>query len=317
MEAIMGFDRTTLAGLIDTHKTVARIVIVEVKGSTPRGVGTAMYVWCDGQADTIGGGALEHQAVLAARERLATGVDHLSEHPLGPALGQCCGGYVKLWTEIYDRARLNSLETGTVARPVISNKQASFNVQKRMALARNGTEPATQLVDGWFIEPESTPETPLWIWGAGHVGRALVSVLCPLPDFEITWVDTSHDRFPNDIPDQVTPLYSEQPQRLMPHAPQSANHIILTYSHALDLELCHRALQRGFGFAGLIGSETKWARFRIKLQNLGHKPSEIDRITCPIGLPALGKHPNQIAIGVAMELLQGLNIASQERKNIA
>ena len=87
--------------------------------------------------------------------------------------------------------------------------------------------------------------------------------------------------------------------RVMPYAPQDALHLILTYSHQLDLALCHRLLGHGFEFAGLIGSKTKWARFRARLTALGHSPEQIARLTCPIGRPELGKHPQAIAIGVA------------------
>ncbi len=90
----------------------------------------------------------------------------------------------------------------------------------------------------------------------------------------------------------------------MPHAPQAAQHLILTYSHEIDFELCHAALPHGFDFCGLIGSGTKWARFRRRLKDLGHTDAQIDRITSPIGAPDLGKHPQAIAIGVAAQLLR-------------
>jgi xanthine dehydrogenase accessory factor len=87
------------------------------------------------------------------------------------------------------------------------------------------------------------------------------------------------------------------------YAPKKADHLILTYSHEIDLDLCHRLLGHGFRSAGLIGSRTKWARFRKRLAALGHAPAAIERITCPIGTPALGKHPQAIAIGVAAAML--------------
>ena len=85
---------------------------------------------------------------------------------------------------------------------------------------------------------------------------------------------------------------------------QCAEHLVLTYSHALDLELCHRILGHGFARLGLIGSATKAARFRARLHDLGHLPVEIQRIACPIGDTSLGKHPQAIALGVATELLR-------------
>jgi xanthine dehydrogenase accessory factor len=150
----------------------------------------------------------------------------------------------------------------------------------------------------------ASPASPLWIWGAGHVGRAIAAVMAPLPQWDVTVVDTTPDRI-TGLPDGVTPLVAADPARLVPHAPRGADHLILTYSHAIDLALCHALLTHGFASAGLIGSATKWARFRSRLAALGHPADQISRIACPIGDPALGKHPQAIAVGVAAALLRG------------
>ena len=155
-----------------------------------------------------------------------------------------------------------------------------------------------------MIEPVALPATLLWVWGAGHVGRAIVSTAAPLPGIGITWVDTAEERFPETIPEGVRAVPAQDPARLAAHAPVDAHHLVLTYSHALDLALCHALLTRGFASAGLIGSGTKWARFRKRLTALGHSPDRIARIRCPIGDPGLGKHPQAIAIGVAAELIR-------------
>ena len=105
------------------------------------------------------------------------------------------------------------------------------------------------------------------------------------------------------IPAGVTTVPAAKPAELVRHAPRDAEHLVLTYSHNLDLELCNRLLSHDFRFAGLIGSATKWARFRSRLAALGHSPERISRITCPIGDPGLGKHPQMIAVGVAAQLL--------------
>jgi len=233
-----------------------RVSIVETRGSTPRDAGAAMLVWTDRTQGTIGGGALEWQAMARARAMLTEGSRAAASQslPLGPALGQCCGGAVTLL----------------------------------------------------FEAAESLPDPvrePLWIWGAGHVGRALVHSLAPLPHLSITWIDTAADRFPQDIPNTVHRAIAADPPRLMPHAPHTAHHLILTYSHDIDLALCHAALCHGFASCGLIGSATKWARFRTRLRQLGHSDAQISRIQCPIGDPSLGKHPQAIAIGVAARLL--------------
>jgi xanthine dehydrogenase accessory factor len=215
-----------------------------------------MLVRHDGIEGTIGGGALEWEAMRIARQMLADGRD-LAEHkmPLGPALGQCCGGAVVLRFE-----RADALDRPRGAA--------------------------------------------LWVWGAGHVGRALVATLAPLPDLAITWVDTDAARFPDAVPEMIETIVARDMARLMPHAPAQAHHLIVTYSHEIDLALCHAGLTRGFGSCGLIGSATKWARFRARLAALGHRDAEISRITCPIGDPSLGKHPQAIAVGVAGRLVK-------------
>jgi xanthine dehydrogenase accessory factor len=119
----------------------------------------------------------------------------------------------------------------------------------------------------------------------------------------MTWVDTDLDRFPANLPANTRVLPVADPARAVALAPTDAEHLILTYSHALDLDLCHQLLTHGFASCGLIGSATKWARFRARLAALGHTLSAIARIDCPIGDPALGKHPQAIAISVASSLL--------------
>lgn len=308
----MAFDLEELRTAVAQHGPVARVVIAAIRGSSPREVGAAMLVWENGQSGTIGGGALEFQAAEAAR----TGRLGLSRHALGPELGQCCGGAVTLLTEVWDAARLDTVDGAVVARPALpfsgtengpktlQVSGAPLPVKRLLARARGqGVLPEAQLIGDWMVEPVLRPSRQLWIWGAGHVGRALVDVLSPLPEIAITWVDTGVERFPQDVPAGVTPLPAARPADLVAYAPRTAEHLILTYSHELDLELCNRLLRHDFTFAGLIGSATKWARFRSRLAALGHTPQQIGRITCPIGDPALGKHPASIAIGVAARLL--------------
>jgi len=302
----MGFDREQMARLLALHGQVVRVVVADAAGSSPREVGAAMCVWATGQEGTIGGGALEHQATLAARAMLAGGDPaRLDRLALGPALNQCCGGAVTLLSEPWDQAALAGLEGAALARPLPGRGAAAMPlaVARLLAQARGrGQMPAAQITQGWFIEGFHAPRRQVWVWGAGHVGRAIVATLAPLPDLHLTWVDTDADRFP-PVPAGVTPLVAANPALLVPEAPATAEHLILTFSHALDLDLCHRLLGHGFATLGLIGSASKWARFRSRLIGLGHPPDRVGRIICPIGDPALGKHPQAIAIGVAGALL--------------
>ena len=149
------------------------------------------------------------------------------------------------------------------------------------------------------------------------MGRAILDTLSPLPELDLTWVDTSLCRFPDHVPASVTTLPSVEPARLIAHAPIDAHHLILTYSHALDLELCHQLLNHSFQSAGLIGSATKWARFCKRLTELGHAPDQVARIQCPIGDPSLGKHPQAIAVGVAVAVLKTIKHQNLKQGRIA
>jgi xanthine dehydrogenase accessory factor len=298
------FDRQELLAVLAAYGRVVRVVIAEVQGSSPREVGASMLVWENGQSGTIGGGALEHLATGWAREMLTTGqAQRFDRVPLGPGIGQCCGGAVALLSEVFVAGA--TMPEDVLARPVHGAGDMPLAVKRLIAMRRGqGVAPVAQLVQGWFVEPVATPTRHVWIWGAGHVGRALVSVLSPLPDLAITWIDTAPERFPEAIPTGVTVVPAVDPAALVAHAPRGAEHLVMTYSHALDLELCHRILLHGYGALGVIGSATKAARFRARLRDLGHLPQDVARIACPIGDKRLGKHPQAIALGVATALLK-------------
>jgi xanthine dehydrogenase accessory factor len=300
----MAFDREALSQALAEHGPVVRVVVCSVQGSTPREAGAAMLVWAGGQSGTIGGGALEFQAAAHARTLLAEGGSRIEKVALGPGVGQCCGGALVLGYERFDS--LDAVPPSGLFTRKLSDRAPDtppLPIAAALKAARNQGVVAHRYSDGWLAEPIAAPTRNLWIWGAGHVGRALVAVLAPLPGLAITWVDTDATRFPDAPTPGVTRRIAQNPADLVPEAPASAEHLILTYSHALDLDLCHRLLGHGFRACGLIGSATKWARFRHRLQALGHDPAQILRITCPIGDPSFGKHPQAIAISVASALL--------------
>ncbi len=301
----MSFDLAALQQATDRHGTVGRIVIAAHAGSAPRETGTSMLVWADGQSGTIGGGTLEFDAVNRLRARLSAGGATIDRLPLGPALGQCCGGTVTLVSEVFTAQTLPPPDKPFIRR-IAGQEPQPLAITRMAAQHRNGqTTNALHFENNWLAESIHPEQTPLWIYGAGHVGRAITSVLAPLPQFRITWIDTDIARFPDDIPEGVTTVPTPNPAAAVKMAPADAHHLILTYSHALDLELCHQVLNHSFAQAGLIGSATKWARFRKRLTALGHSEAQIDRITCPIGDPTLGKHPQAIALGVASRLVLG------------
>ncbi|MEL7098388.1 MAG: xanthine dehydrogenase accessory protein XdhC [Pseudomonadota bacterium] len=241
------------------------VEIVATRGSAPRDAGTAMVVEAETIRGTIGGGALEHRAIALARVGRALPFEDTIA--LGPGLGQCCGGVVTLRF---------SEGVKCLAPPQVLLKPTV---------------------------PDHWQSRPLWVWGAGHVGRALVEQAVPLGAFDITWIDTAADRFPALVPQTVNVLPAADLPTAMAYAPGDAAHLIFTYSHDFDLALCDAALRRGFAFCGLIGSDTKWARFRKRLSGMGHADADIARITCPIGDKSMGKHPDFIALGTLRQLL--------------
>ncbi len=305
----MSFDLAQLEEAVARHGRVGRIVVVDHKGSVPREAGSSMLVWRRGQSGTIGGGALEFEAVRALRARLEDGAPHVERIALGPSRGQCCGGAVVLVSEVFDaRALLHIDGAGPeYARRCAGEAAKPLSVKRTQALARSGVQQAELVFDaGWLCEPLRARAAPVWVYGAGHVGRAIVEVLAPLGGFDLTWVDTAPERFTQDVPGGVTALPATDIAAASGLAPDGAHHLIVTYSHALDLALCHALLGRQAASIGLIGSAVKWARFRKRLAALGHDPAQLARITCPIGDPRLGKEPQAIALGVACALVLAL-----------
>lgn len=268
------------------------VIVADAKGSTPRDVGASMIVSPTKVWDTIGGGHLELKAIEFAREQLTTSADQptVRHFPLGPSLGQCCGGHTSL-----------------LFVPVTPHQRAHIEAM-RSQLARGEALDYEGILDtGEKISVRLPNETwHIAIFGAGHVGKALVNVLSNLP-CQITWIDEREAEFPVSIPHNVTALASDDPAREVAHLPAGAQVLVLTHSHALDLEICLALLKRDdFAYCGLIGSHTKAATFRKRFEQRGISERAIARIICPIGMidPAAEhrKHPGVIAVGVASDL---------------
>jgi xanthine dehydrogenase accessory factor len=242
-------------------------VVVEVaasRGSVPRTAGTRMLVAAGEVLGTIGGGHLELKAIEEARALLARGGGPplLVHVPLGPALGQCCGGAVDLHI-----ALLADLEPSD-----------------------------------WPLPP---PHFVLQLYGAGHVGRAIVRLLETI-DCQVQWIDERENEFPPDrLPPHVERICVEPVEAEVAAAPAGAFFLVLTHSHDLDLAITHEILKRGdFGYFGLIVSKTKRARFEHRMRERGIAPDLLARMTCPIGVPGIaGKQPEVIAVAVVAQLL--------------
>lgn len=244
------------------------VTVQASRGSVPREAGTWMAVFASGFVGTIGGGHLEFQAIEHARQSLM-GKPCVSpvRYALGPTLGQCCGGEVHLQFEPVSAIDLGAL-------------------QLRLQPAR----------------------TPLALFGGGHVGHALVQVLGTLP-LHITWVDSRDEIFPVHLPEQVVCEHSDPVQAAVRALAPGSRVLIMSFSHAEDLEVVASCLLRqrllaDLPFIGLIGSQTKWATFRHRLEARGFTPQELAQVTCPIGIPGIrGKAPEVIAVAVAAQIL--------------
>jgi xanthine dehydrogenase accessory factor len=247
-------------------------VLVEVsdaQGSVPRGRGTRMLVSPRHAAGTIGGGHLELKAMAQAREMLASGDTAVrSMHlPLGPALGQCCGGAVTL--------RLERLQTGHLtewpAQAVLFHLQLYGAGHVGRAIARLLASLPVQV--DWVDEREA--------------------------EFPSTLGDAAW-------PAHIRKCVGDGVEAEVRHAPPGAFYLVLTHQHDLDLRITETILRRGdFGFLGLIGSRTKKQKFIHRFEERGMPAALIDRITCPIGLPGIkGKAPEVIAIAVVAQLLR-------------
>jgi xanthine dehydrogenase accessory factor len=302
----MSFDFQKTNECIKSHGKIARVLILKTFGSAPRDEGTTMLIWDSGQFGTIGGGELEYQVTRLAKKIIIDNKgSRIKKFSLGPDMGQCCGGAVELLIEILDETKVKfiSVNDGFFARPVFKDEK-SLNVQALIKSYRNKSVPIkTSFKDGWLFEPVTKEKELIWIYGAGHVGTAIANILSKLSQFSVTCIDTSQDRYPDNFPKTVEKLITKNPAQIVQYAPSETHHLILTYSHALDLEICHQLLQHNFATAGLIGSKTKWARFKKRLNELNYTFEQINRIICPIGEPSFGKSPYEIAIGVASMLL--------------
>ena len=255
---------------IDQDGVAVVVTVTAAEGSAPREAGARMIVTRAGEVfGTIGGGALEYAALDDARRALdgSIAAPIRRDWPLGPDLGQCCGGRVTTLTEVF-----RSIDRGRISHLAAS-------------------------------EPEEQ-RTQLLLFGAGHVGRALVMALAPLP-FDIRWIDSREDAFPPLMVATVTPVRTDHPTHELAAAQSGAFVLIMTHSHPLDLEITAAALQRTeLAYVGLIGSATKRARFESRCRGMGIAQDAIARIVCPIGLSGiLGKEPVVIAASVAADLL--------------
>jgi xanthine dehydrogenase accessory factor len=307
------------------------VTIAGTQGSTPRETGSKMLVHAAGIAGSIGGGHLEFKAIERARALMASpesAPPEVADYALGPGLGQCCGGRVRLLFERLGPAAIAWLEDwrhapgGHVLATRLDNgtkavlhsarvESAELPPQFHNAVTRfaGGSEPAVLAGEPeagpcYLFERMISPVDDLYLFGAGHVGRALVHVLGPLP-YRIRWFDGRPEMFPEELPASIAAEVSAEPRGDVAEAAPGTFFLVMTHSHVLDFEICEQVLRRGdAAFLGLIGSASKRASFIRRLRARGYSDAAIGRLTCPIGLPGIsGKLPAAIAVSVAGQLL--------------
>ncbi len=295
------------------------VTIVGAQGSTPREIGARMLVWEDRFIGTIGGGSLERQGLDQARKMLGqtTRRHALQDYPLGPLLGQCCGGHVRLLVERVDADSVVWLEPAAAARtPFALTARFEDGAMTRTVEPEAGPSdgPRTPIPEVRRVSEQIRPVLPrLVIFGAGHVGQAVARAFGPLP-FQLDWLASRDDLRPEASGTRATILSEDELEEAVEAAPADTLFAIFTHSHDLDYRLTRAALRRNdVGYVGLIGSRTKRARFERRLRDDGFGDPDLARLTCPIGVAELkSKEPAVIAISLATQLLQLTQDAAAE-----
>lgn len=311
---------------LDQGESCVMITLADRRGSAPQQPGAKVIVTASSLWGTIGGGNLEFQAIQRACRFLHQQSDpvHIEKLTLGVGLGQCCGGVVTLvyqrfsspdtqvLRELTEKADylLTALAEPFDRRLGLTDEQLDdWQQANNVAAAHYHRTVSTRLfaIRGtqWLVENLRDAATPLLLFGAGHVGRAVVQALAPLP-FRITWVDSRDHMFPENIPCDVHIARLSKPSLATRHAPKQSWHLVMTHDHAQDFDIIAAILARdNFAHLGLIGSATKLQRFRHRLVSLGFSNESIQRINCPIGIAGIrSKQPAAIAASVAAQLLQ-------------
>lgn len=303
---------------------MVRLVVASVRGSAPREAGATLLFWneADGKIriqGSVGGGHLEARAMEIAGHLLGDSAEarKVERFSLGASLGQCCGGAVELYWERFDSLEQTAL---------LSSADWTSGCLRYCALDGSGREWTVPVFHGYgafsgraglvevdgvrcFVERLEDDATPLWLYGAGHVGRALTTVLADLP-FRLIWVDSRRDVLEEAVAlnprRNLASIHVETPEEAAASAPRKAWHLVMTHSHDEDFRICETLLRKDdFDFLGVIGSQTKEARFRHRLLQKGCAPTAVARMACPIGIDGIqSKLPAAIAISVAAQLLQ-------------
>ncbi len=251
---------------IKYNKEIIKAKIISTEGSVPRNNYTFMLISKNNIFGSIGGGQLEFVVIELAKKNLKKNkFKEIINIPLGPSIGQCCGGYVQIKIEKF-----------------INGYEALKNESYRSNLVQD-----------------------LYIFGAGHVGQELSKRVLDL-DFNVNLVDSREEYLNLQKNKKINKIFAKMPWLLLKNLKNKPYYIILTHSHDHDFKIINEILHmKDFEFLGLIGSKTKFNRFKSRLINFGHIDNDINKIECPIGLKNISsKKPAEIAISIIGRLLE-------------
>jgi len=319
-----------LSDLAAGGERVVIVTVAGIRGSAPREVGAKMIVTEHETIGSIGGGQLEYQCTHMACDMLGDDeTPELRKFPLGTAMGQCCGGVVDILFEpianglpgwLRDLRALHGQREAAVVCTHLGDEYlkcvitadnafgtAVENVgNKVIAKARYGldTGRVAHRSDDWFLELVVGSDFDIAVFGAGHVGSAVVQSLAAL-DCNIRWIDNRRNIF-RQAPANVRTIESPDPALEVAAMPANSCFLVMTHSHAFDFDICDRILQRNdAAYCGLIGSRSKRRRFEKRFREQGMASEIIAELVCPIGVDGIsGKKPAEIAIAASAEVLQ-------------
>lgn len=319
-----------LTDLCAADEPAVLVTVAGIRGSAPREIGAKMIVTAKETIGTIGGGQLEYQCTRIAAGLLHDEVLSLRSFPLGSSMGQCCGGVVEMLFEplgngmpawLRDLKTLHGQREPAVIVTRISRSAPSkfvvtadrvFGVDEDNTLSRL-VSAARAILEGdrmpqrdvqEFLEPVVVADLNIAVFGAGHVGTAVVDALWNL-DCNIRWVDSRRNIF-RQVPRNVRAIETSEPALEVAAMPARSFFLVMTHSHALDFDICDRILRRNdVLYCGLIGSLSKRRRFEKRFRQQGMSQALIDTLVCPIGVNGIsGKKPAEIAVAVAAEILE-------------
>lgn len=319
-----------LTDLAAAGERAVLVTVAGIRGSAPREIGAKMIVTATDTIGTIGGGQLEYQSTRIAVEMLDDQMSTLRSFPLGSSMGQCCGGVVEILFEpvadgmpnwLRDLGALHGQREPTVITTRISRSNPAkllvtageiFGVEADPADSSMVSKARQLLADKpvatrdvqEFYEPVVVSDLNIAVFGAGHVGSAVVAALSGL-DCNIRWIDSRRDMF-RKVPTNVRAIEASDPALEVAAMPADSFYLVMTHSHAVDFDICDRILRRRDArYCGLIGSVSKRRRFEKRYRQEGMPQPVIDQLICPIGVDGItGKKPAEIAVAAAAEILK-------------